>query len=165
MEGGYPRPRPFHVARPGHPRIMSPNREIADTLEMVMDGVWSWQGVRDPASSSHAIRVELEDGRIGVVLVDPVRLDGHAMQQLPHVIVAVVITAAAHQRDAWRIRRLHAAPVWAPAGAEQLDEEPDVRYAAGDQLPAQLVAVEVPGSDGGRLLLRHPKLEAVLPVG
>ena len=88
---------------------MAPEREIASAIEPVVDGIWHWHASATSdqrMESGHAVRVELEDGRVGCVLVDPVRLDGHAMQQLPHVVEAVVLTSAARERDAWRIRQL-----------------------------------------------------------
>jgi hypothetical protein len=144
---------------------MAPAREIASAIEPVVDGIWHWHATPDGGGridSGHAVRVELDDGRIGCVLVDPVRLDGHAMQQLPHLVVAVVLTSSAHQRDAWRLRELHGAEVWAPADATGLAEEPDAGYRAGDMLPGGLVALAAFGvSDDSRFVLHLPDHEAL----
>lgn len=144
---------------------MAQHLEIATSLTPVVDGIWHWHvsssGAGSHIASSHAFRVELDDGRVGCVLVDPVRLDGHAMQQLPHVIVAVVLTSATPQRAAWRLRELHGAPVWAPADVTGLEEEPDERYGDGDELPGGLVAIHTPGADGASYSLHLPAREAL----
>ncbi len=145
---------------------MTEPAEIASAVEPVVDGVWHWRihnaAIGGGISSSHAIRTVLDDGRIGCVLVDPVRLDGHAMQQLPHEIVAVVLTAHGHQRAAWRIRREHDAVVWAPEGAEGLEEEPDHSYRSGDDLPGGLVAIHTPGPEAVHYSLHLPSADAVI---
>lgn len=145
---------------------MTEPREIASVLEPVTDGVWHWrihnEAIGGGISSSHALRTMLDDGRVGCVLIDPVRLDPHAMQQLPHVIVAVVLTSRGHQRAAWRIRHDHDAEVWVPHGCEGLDEEPDHTYQAGDELPGGLVAIHTPGPEQVHYSLHAPDVDAVI---
>jgi glyoxylase-like metal-dependent hydrolase (beta-lactamase superfamily II) len=144
---------------------MAQHLEIASSLTPVVDGIWHWHvatsGAGSRVASSHAFRIELDDGRVGCVLVDPVRLDGHAMQQLPHVLSAIVLTSATPQRAAWRLRELHGAPVWAPVDVDGLDEEPDERYAAGDELPGGLVAIHTPGAGRAAYSLHLPSRDAV----
>ena len=145
---------------------MTEPAEIASGVEVVTDGVWHWRihnaAIGGGISSSHAIRTMLDDGRVGCVLVDPVRLDGHAMQELPHVVVAVVLTSHGHQRAAWRMRREHGAQVWAPVGCEGLDEAPDHSYRAGDDLPGGLVAIHTPGPEAVHYSLHLPSADAVI---
>lgn len=145
---------------------MTEPAEIAPVLEPVVDGIWHWRihnsAIGGGISSSHAIGVVDDSGTAGCVLVDPVRLDPHAEQQLPRPIVAVVLTAHGHQRAAWRIRREHGAEVWAPAGSEGLDESPDREYGDGDELPGGLVAVHTPGPEQVHYSLHLPRLDAVL---
>jgi glyoxylase-like metal-dependent hydrolase (beta-lactamase superfamily II) len=139
--------------------------EIASSVKPVVEGVWHWrvhnENIGGGISSSHAVRVELEDGRVGCVLVDPVRLDGHALQQLPDV-VAVVLTSHGHQRSAWRIRHDHEVEVWAPEGAVGLDEQPNHRYRPGDTLPGGLVAIHTPGPEPVHFSLHLPAADAVI---
>lgn len=139
---------------------MTEPSEIASVVEPVVDGVWHWRisnsAIGGSISSSHAVRVELADGRVGCVFIDPVRLDVHAMQQLPPEIVAVVLTAHGHQRSAWRIRREHGAKVWAPEGSPGLEEEPDGWYRDGSELPGGLVAIHTPGPEAAHFSLLLP---------
>lgn len=166
MRDRYPSPVPFHVLGVGDLSLMTEPAEIATSVEPVLDGVWHWRihnaRIGGGISSSHAIRTTLDDGRIGCVLVDPVRLDGHAMQQLPHEVVAVVLTSHGHQRAAWRMRSEHGAVVWAPEGCEGLDEEPDQRYRTGDQLPGGLVAIHTPGPEQVHFSLHLPSADAII---
>lgn len=145
---------------------MTEPAEIASAVEEVADGLWHWRinnaEIGGGISSSHAVRVDLEDGRVGCVLVDPVRLDPHALQQLPHVLVAVILTAHGHQRAAWRFRRDHGGEVWAPAGSPGLDEQPDHAYQAGDELPGGFVAIHTPGPEQAHFSLHLPRYDAVL---
>jgi glyoxylase-like metal-dependent hydrolase (beta-lactamase superfamily II) len=166
MPVAYPVVAPFHAIRVGDHDHMTEPAEIASALEPVTEGVWHWRihnaAIGGGISSSHAIRTTLDDGRIGCVLVDPVRLDGHAMQQLPHEIVAVVLTSHGHQRAAWRVRREHGAEVWAPEGSEGLDEEPDHSYHSGDVLPGGLVAIHTPGPEPVHYSLHLPTADAII---
>jgi glyoxylase-like metal-dependent hydrolase (beta-lactamase superfamily II) len=166
MDDPYPNSFPFHAPDPGDLKLMTEPVEIASALEPVTDGVWHWRihnaEIGGGISSSHAIRTTLDDGRIGCVLVDPVRLDGHAMQQLPHEVVAVVLTSRGHQRAAWRIRRDHRASVWAPEGCEGLEEAPDRSYRGGDDLPGGLVAIYTPGPEPVHYSLHLPSADAVI---
>jgi hypothetical protein len=124
---------------------MTEPREIADEVETVVDGVYHWRvrnsRIGGAISSSHAVA---HDG--GIVFVDPVRLAPEALATLPRPS-AIVLTAACHQRSAWRYRSELGAEVWLPADARATEEEPDRRYAEGDVLPGGLRAVRTPGPE------------------
>ncbi len=124
---------------------MTEPREIADSLEPVANGVWHWRihnrNIGGGISSSHAVATA-----DGCVLVDPVRLADEAVADLP-TPQAVLLTAACHQRAAWRYRRELGIEVWLPEGSRATDEDPDRRYAAGDTLPGGLRAVHTPGPE------------------
>jgi len=78
------------------------------------------------------------------VLIDPLPVT-EKLQAGLNKIDAIIITHGNHQRSAWRYRRELEAPVYAPAGATGLDEEPDHWYKEGDDLPVGLSAVQAAG--------------------
>lgn len=122
---------------------MSEPRGAAARIEEVVPGVWHWSLHDDRidfVSSSHAVAAEA-----GTVLIDPLPLAPGPLEALAPVH-AICLTAGSHQRSAWRLRRRLGARVWAPAPARELEEEPDVRYSAGDLLPAGLAAYFTPGA-------------------
>lgn len=122
---------------------MSEPQAVAERIEEVIPGVWSWSVHDDRidfVSTAHA----LADGD-GVVIVDPLPLAPEALAALGNV-TAICLTAGTHQRSSWRLRRELGAPVYAPALAREIDEEPDVRYSDGDELPGGLRAVFTPGA-------------------
>jgi glyoxylase-like metal-dependent hydrolase (beta-lactamase superfamily II) len=109
----------------------------ATELEEVVPGLFHWR-IENPLigggwSSSHALET-------------PVPLAEAALARLEPV-AAIVLTAACHQRSAWRYRRRFGAPVWLPHGSRATEEEPDERYADGDLLPGGLRAVHTPGPE------------------
>jgi hypothetical protein len=120
-------------------------REIADSVERVVAGVWHWRihnsGIGGTISSSHAVAASA-----GCVLIDPVRLAPEALASLP-VPTAVVLDAKTHQRAAWRYRAQLGVEVWLPEDAPPADEEPDRRYLEGDVLPGDLLAIRTPGPE------------------
>lgn len=122
---------------------MSEPQAIAEHAEEVLPGVWSWS-VHDEridfVSTAHAV---VGDG--GVVLVDPLPLAPKALAGLGEV-TAICLSAGTHQRSAWRYRRELGATVYAPALSRLIDEEPDVRYGDGDELPGGLRAIFTPGA-------------------
>lgn len=123
---------------------MSEPSTVAQDVEVVVPGIFHWR-LRDDRigggwSAGHAVASER-----GAVLVDPVPLSPEGLDRLGHV-AAVVVTAGTHQRSAWRLRRELGVPVWLPALARQIDEEPDERYGDGDELPGGLRAVFTPGA-------------------
>jgi glyoxylase-like metal-dependent hydrolase (beta-lactamase superfamily II) len=149
---------------------MSEPRAVAGTVEEVVPGVWHWR-VHDEridfVSSAHAVA-----GSRGAVLIDPLPLTPQA-QSLLGPIHAVVLTTSSHQRSAWRLRRELGMRVWAPASAQEVEEEPDERYGDGDLLPGDLLAVFTPGAgtrqhsllDERRGVLFTPDLFVVPPGG
>lgn len=124
---------------------MTEPRAIADRLDEVTPGVFHWrvenEAIGGEWSSSHAVRVD-----DGFVLIDPVPLVDDALSRLDPV-VAIVLTAATHQRSAWRYRARFEAPVWLPRGSRATDEEPDQLYEEGDTLPGGLRPVRTPGPE------------------
>jgi glyoxylase-like metal-dependent hydrolase (beta-lactamase superfamily II) len=147
---------------------VSEPRAVARDVEELLPGVYRWsvadERIGDGESDAYAVA---QNGR--VTLVDPLPLDPRALGSLGHV-EAIVLTAACHQRSAWRFRRRFGAPVLAPEGirvgfrAGDVEEVPDIRYRNRDLLTAGLVAVHAPGPaeamyalwlerDGGVLLV------------
>jgi hypothetical protein len=122
---------------------VSEPRAVADEAQEIAPGIWHWH-VHDEridfVSSSHAVRAG-----DGVVLIDPLPLAPDALGRLGPV-TAICLTTSSHQRSAWRLRRELGAAVHAPALAREVEEEPDVRYRAGDRLPGDLLAIFTPGA-------------------
>jgi glyoxylase-like metal-dependent hydrolase (beta-lactamase superfamily II) len=118
---------------------MTEPKQAAAAAEEVVSGVWWWAVGDDRiggfTSSAHAVR-----GESGFVLVDPLPL---AQPLKP--VEAIVLTSGSHERSSWRLRRETGVPVYAPAAVRLVEEEPDVRYSAGDTLPGALLAYEAPG--------------------
>lgn len=117
----------------------------------------------------------VEDDRIGgdesdgyavetcgeTVLVDPLPLTSLALDSLFNV-TAIVLTAANHQRAAWRLRERLEVPVWAPKGTrKRLEHAADAEYEEGQTLPGGLVAIHAPGPVEEMHALWLPRLHAV----
>ncbi|MFC3230948.1 MBL fold metallo-hydrolase [Marinibaculum pumilum] len=106
--------------------------------------LWHWQLEDDRiGTESHAHAVA---GPEGAVLIDPLPLAAAAMRQLEPV-QAVCLTAACHQRSAWRWRERCGVAVHLPDGARPADEAPDRSYRSGRFLPGGLQAIATPGPD------------------
>ena len=58
---------------------------------------------------------------------------------------AIVLTIQSHQRSSWRYAKHFEVPVFAPRGAQGLDETPERFYRAGDELPLGLQPIALPG--------------------
>jgi glyoxylase-like metal-dependent hydrolase (beta-lactamase superfamily II) len=119
---------------------------VADALQEVLPGVFHWS-VANPniggvTSASHAVRTEAGES----VLIDPVRLADERLETL-EPITTIVLTAATHQRAAWRYRKQFGAKVYLPAGSRETEEEPDEHYGGGDTLPGGLEPVHTPGPE------------------
>jgi|APTNR8051073442_1049403.scaffolds.fasta_scaffold15281_4 glyoxylase-like metal-dependent hydrolase (beta-lactamase superfamily II) len=123
---------------------MSEPETIAETIEKVLPGVWRWH-VQDERIGAESDAHAVQDVA-GTVLIDPLPLRPAALERL-HPIVAICLTAACHQRSAWRYRREYGVKVYAPEGARATDEEPDVRYRADELLPGGLKAIHTPGPE------------------
>jgi len=115
-------------------------QEVAERAEEIVPGVWYWS-VRDERIGGYHGSSHAADG----VLIDPHRLEADAFDRLGE-IQAVVLTTSEHQRSAWRLRKELGVPVYLPAMAQTMDEEPDGRYAEGDDLPAGLQPFFTPGA-------------------
>jgi hypothetical protein len=138
---------------------MSEPKAIAATVEIVVPGVWRWSVQDDRIgyeSDAHAIA-----SGDRVVLIDPLRLEAAALERLGPVD-AICLTAACHQRAAWHYRRRLGVTVYAPAGTRPMDEEPDVRYQAGDVLPGGLRAVHTPGPETVHYAFWLPRAPGIL---
>jgi hypothetical protein len=139
---------------------MSEPRAVAEQVEEVVPGIWRWsvedERIGGYVGSAHAIR----DGD-DLVLVDPLPLRAEALAELGPAS-AIVLTAGTHQRSSWRLRRELGAPVYAPAAVRLVDEEPDVRYSEGDELPAGLQPFFAPGPGTTQHSLLLPRTPGVL---
>jgi hypothetical protein len=135
---------------------MSEPRTVAESVEESVPGVWHWR-LRDERIGGSWGSAHAADG----VLIDPHPLAPDAFGKLGE-IVAVVLTTSSHQRSAWRLRRELGVPVYLPAPAREVDEEPDVRYAEGDALPGGLLPVFTPGAGTTQHSLLRPGDPGVL---
>jgi hypothetical protein len=133
---------------------------VAERAEEVLPDVWRWAvanaNIGGAESTAHAVR-----GEEGIVLVDPIRLDPRELERLGHV-AAICLTAQCHQRSSWRYRRELGAPVYAPVGTRPMEEEPDRRYTAGDELPGGLRAVHTPGPEEVHFSFLRPGAPGIL---
>jgi hypothetical protein len=115
----------------------------AADAEEIASGLWHW-AIHDEridfTGDSYALA-----GEEGTVLIDPHALGEEALDRL-RPVTATCLTAGSHQRSAWRYRRELGAPVYAPRLVHDVDEEPDVRYGDGDELPGGLRAHFTPGA-------------------
>ena len=138
---------------------MSEPKAVAETVEEVVPGVWRWHVWDDRIdfeSDAHAVS---DEG--GTVLIDPLPLQEEALKKL-EPIVAICLTAACHQRSAWRYRKTFGVEVYAPEGCRAMDEEPDVRYRTGEMLPGGLKAIHTPGPEEAHYAFWRERSPAVL---
>jgi glyoxylase-like metal-dependent hydrolase (beta-lactamase superfamily II) len=135
-------------------------RTAAESTEEVVRGVRRWSIYDERINFvGAAYAVTANDG---VVLIDPLPLEDEALAELG-TVHAIALTCGSHQRCAWRYRGELGAPVYAPAQAQEIEEEPDVRFGDGDVLPGGLRAVFTPGAGTTQhtLLLGDPKVAFV----
>ena len=123
---------------------MSEPKAVAETLEEVVPGVWRWHVWDERIGSESDAHALLDQG--GTVLIDPLPLQEEALKRL-EPIIAICLTAACHQRSAWRYRRKVGVKVYAPADCRAMDEEPDVHYRVSEMLPGDLKAIHTPGPE------------------
>lgn len=118
---------------------MSEPQAVADHVEEVVPGVLRW--------SIHDERIGFVSSAYAVdtVLVDPLPLEDEPLDHIGGV-TAICLTSGSHERSAWRYRRELGVPVYAPAPAKEIEEEPDERYGDGDTLPGGLRAYFTPGA-------------------
>lgn len=123
---------------------MTEPNAVAGSAEEICPGVWYWgildERIGNSPGSAHAIADDA-----GTVLIDPEPLVPDAMARLG-TVTDICLTTSNHQRSSWRLRRELGARVWAPAIAREVEEEPDMRYEEGDELPAGLQAIFTPGA-------------------
>ena len=124
---------------------MSEPTTVADAWFEVVPGVLHWT-IHDDRIDFRSDAFAVADGD-GWAVIDPLPLAGAALAALARVTV-IVLTAPAHQRAAWSIRRLTGAPVWVPEASAGLDEAPDRFHAHGDLVPGGLRVVAAPGPKG-----------------
>lgn len=139
---------------------MSEPEAMAERCEEVAPGIWRWHVLDeriDFESDAHAVAA----AGGGSVLIDPLPLADEALRALEPA-AAVCLTAACHQRSAWRYRKRYGIKVYAPAGSREMDEEPDVRYRAGQMLPGGLEAVHTPGPERAHYAFLRARPPAVL---
>ncbi len=144
---------------------MSEPGTSARAVTRVAPGLHRWRVADDRIGGGESVgHAVVEDGK--VVLVDPIPIAEDTLRRLGEV-EAIVLTAACHQRSAWRFRRAFGAKVFGPRGpgvgqrAGDFLEEPDRRYDDGDRLPGGLVAVHAPGPTEAMFALWHPKKGAL----
>jgi hypothetical protein len=138
--------------------VSEPKAE-ATHVEEVVPGIWHWYVWDDRiGAESHAHAVSSEGG---TVLIDPLPLQEAALRGL-EPIAAICLTAACHQRSAWRYRRGYGAKVYAPEGTREMEEEPDVRYREGDALPGGLKAINTPGPERAHYALWRAEAPVVV---
>jgi glyoxylase-like metal-dependent hydrolase (beta-lactamase superfamily II) len=138
---------------------VSEPKTIASDIETVAPGVWRWSVEDDRIgyeSDAHAIA----SGN-GIVLIDPLRLETAALERLGPA-EAICLTAACHQRAAWHYRRQFGVKVYAPVGTRPMEEEPDIRYQAGDVLPGGLQAIHTPGPEVAHYAFLLPQPRGIL---
>jgi len=113
---------------------------------------WSIEDERIGGFRSDAYAVETP---AGLLLIDALPLEPELENELEGV-AGLFLTHGNHQRSAWRLRARFGAPVYAPAAAEGLDEEPAVRVDESTELPGGLRAVTADGfTDASYLVFEH----------
>ena len=142
---------------------MSEPRAVATSTEEVVPGVRRWWVADERIGGGESDAYAVADGDGRVVLIDPLPLADEPLAALGPV-AAIVLTAACHQRSAWRLRRLLGAPVHLPEGSRRTDEEPDARYREGDLLPGGLRAIRTPGPEQAHYALLRERDPPVLFV-
>lgn len=121
---------------------MSEPKARAKRIQTVVPGILNWHvhdDRIDSRSDAHAIRRATTS-----VLIDPLPLSRERLDRLG-AVEAICLTGSCHQRSAWRFRRILRVPVFAPKGADGLEEDPDETYRGGDVLPGGLEAIHAPG--------------------
>lgn len=133
---------------------MSEPQAVAQRARQVIPGLFHFT-VRDDRidfrSDAYALR-----SRDEAVLIDPLPIADHVLSSFGEV-VAICLTIQSHQRSSWRLRKQLGVPVYAPRGAEGLEEEADVYYEQGDALPGKLRAVHSPGPAHNGYVLVHER--------
>ncbi|GEL74562.1 hypothetical protein MVI01_63460 [Myxococcus virescens] len=148
---------------PSFVRMSEPKGKAKRTSELV-PGVHHWTLSDDRIGGARSDAYAVVDTDGAVVLIDPLPIDEEALRKLGN-ISAIVLTAGNHQRSAWRLRKAFKVPVWAPEGAQSLEEQPDFFYVAGDTLPGGLISFHTPGPTEAMYTLwmqQHPRAVAFI---
>lgn len=124
---------------------MSEPRTRARKLQRIVPGLYRYTVLDDRIDAESDAFALVEKER--AILIDPLPLQEEALRQLPPV-ESIVLSASCHQRSAWRYRKRFGARVYAPVGARNLEEKPDVAYDDGRRLPGGLRAIHAPGPTG-----------------
>lgn len=144
---------------------MSEPRATARAVVRVAPGLYRWRVADERIGGAESVGHAVVD-RGRVVLVDPVPVAEERLRRLG-TVEAIVLTAACHQRSAWRFRRAFGVPVLGPRGPGvsptpgDFLEAPDRRYDHGDRLPGGLRAVHAPGPTEAMFALWHPRKRAL----
>ncbi len=122
---------------------MSEPKAQADRIQLLTPWLYHWTVSDDRIDNfrSDAYAVLTDEGK---VLIDPLPLADKALAEIGKV-AAICLTRDGHQRSAWRYRKALGAPVYAPEGAVELEEEPDQWFGDGDALPGGFKAIRTPG--------------------
>ncbi|HEU4385212.1 MAG TPA: MBL fold metallo-hydrolase [Anaeromyxobacteraceae bacterium] len=144
---------------------MSEPKATARAVVRVAPGIYRWRVSDDRIGGGESVgHAVVERGRL--VLIDPIPVAEGKLRRLGRV-EAIVLSAACHQRSAWRFRRAFGVPVLGPRGpgvsptAGDFLEAPDRRYDDGDRLPGGLRAVHAPGPTEAMFALWHPGRKAL----
>ncbi len=126
---------------------MAEPKEKAERILPVVPGVVRWGMVESRIGGTRGEAYAVAAPKGAQVLIDPLPLTDGGLASLERrgPVAAIVLTIQSHQRSAWRYRGKYGVGVWAPKGADRLDEKPDHSYAEGDALPGDLTALHLPG--------------------
>jgi glyoxylase-like metal-dependent hydrolase (beta-lactamase superfamily II) len=131
---------------------MSEPKQKARTVEEVAPGLLHWT-VYDDRIEARSDAWALTHKQ-GAVLIDPLPIEEAKLGRLPRP-TTICLTIQSHQRSAWRYRKRFGARVYAPTGADGLEERPDVWYHEGSSLPGGLRALHAPGPTEASFVLLH----------
>jgi glyoxylase-like metal-dependent hydrolase (beta-lactamase superfamily II) len=134
---------------------MSEPKASASQVEVVVPGLLHWTVEDDRIGGGRSDAWALTTGA-ETILVDPLPLEADAVTVLGNVRL-VVLTIQSHQRSAWKVRKQHRVPVFAPKGSEGLEETPDFWYEDGAALPGGLRAIHAPGPCEASYALHVPR--------
>jgi hypothetical protein len=133
---------------------------VAETVEVVVPGVWRWHDL----GRSHRLR-ERRARRFGRRRHRPDRSSAPSGERAQEARTAICLTAACHQRSAWQYRGAYGVQVYAPEGCRAMDEEPDVRYREREMLPGGPKAIHTPGPDQAQYALAGANAGSALLPG
>src|SRR5690349_2812137 len=134
---------------------MSEPKASASQVEVVVPGLLHWTVADERIGGTRSDAWALTTGA-ETILVDPLPLEADAVTVLGNVRL-VVLTIQSHQRSAWKVRKQHKVPVFAPKGSEGLEEIPDYWYEDGAEIPGGLRAIHAPGPCAASYALHVPR--------